>query len=198
MTAEDPTVLVVEDNEQLADMYAEWLAETTTVVTAYSGREALALLTDRIDIVLLDRLMPGLSGDEVLGRIRERGLDCRVALVTAVEPDVDIVEMEFDDYLTKPVRKRDLYHLVEALLTRSAYTEPVRKERALAEKRALLEEGLSEDELRASAEYDDLLGALDSLREGPRDSAPRWRAAERGATVFRRLSHHLRREEGDE
>ncbi|WP_254535622.1 response regulator [Halomarina litorea] len=192
MTPERPTVLVVEDNEELADMYSEWLTETYTVLTAYDGDEALALLGDEVDVVLLDRLMPDCSGDEVLARLVDEGIDCRVALVTAVEPDLDIVDMAFDEYLTKPVRKGDLYHVVESLLTRGTYTESYRQYHALTEKRSLLEEEVPSERLAASEEYDQLVSVLDSLREYVDHAGSRWRGREEGSTVFRRLAHHLR------
>ena len=82
-----PLVLVVEDEPDLADLYATWLKIDYSVRTAYGGEEAVEQLDDEIDVVLLDRRMPGLSGDEVLTKIRERGIDCYVSMVTAVEPD---------------------------------------------------------------------------------------------------------------
>ena len=139
MTIEDPLVLVVEDDNHLADMYAEWLEETYAVRTAYDGDQALDALDGAVDVVLLDRLMPGLSGDTVLDTIRTRDLDCRVAMVTAVEPDFDIVEMGFDEYLVKPVYRGDLYQTIESLLTRASYVEQFREYHALANKRVTLE-----------------------------------------------------------
>lgn len=198
MSTETPTVLVVEDNEELADMYAEWLRGTYTVLTAYDGCEALTLLDDDIDVMLLDRLMPNCSGEEVLERLNGEGIDCRVALVTAVEPDLDIVELPFDEYLTKPVRKGDLYHVVESLLTRETYTESYRQYHALTGKRSLLEEELTSERLAASEEYDDLMSVLDSLREHVENAGSRWRGGEEGSTVFRRLTHHLSPPEKDD
>jgi len=60
------------------------------------------VIDETVDVVLLDRMMPGMSGQEVLAAIRERGLDCRVAMVTAVDADFDVIEMGFDEYLGKP------------------------------------------------------------------------------------------------
>ena len=65
--------------------------------TAYGGREALEAVDGSVDVVLLDRRMPEIPGDEVLGRIRTTGYNCRVIVLTAVDPGPDIVEMHFDD-----------------------------------------------------------------------------------------------------
>ena len=111
-----PTVLVVDDEREVADIYTLRLGDDYETRTAYSGRAALGTMDEDIDIVLLDRRMPDLSGDEVLAEIRERGYDCRVIMLTAVNPGPDIVDMPFDDYLCKPVEKDDLVAAIEQQL----------------------------------------------------------------------------------
>ncbi len=108
------TVMFVEDEESLAETYATFLQDDYAVKTANSGSEALEKIDD-IDIVFLDRRMPGLSGDEVLDRIVERDLDCRVAMLSAIEPDFEM-SIGYDEYLTKPVTKQTLHETVEELL----------------------------------------------------------------------------------
>ncbi|MFB6194158.1 MAG: response regulator transcription factor [Halobaculum sp.] len=115
MTDNIETVLVAEDERALADRYAEILRADYTVETAYDGEAALAAADETLDAVLLDRRMPGLSGAEVLDRLRDRGYDCPVAMVTAVRPDWEVVEMGFDDYLLKPVGMEELTDAVERL-----------------------------------------------------------------------------------
>ena len=162
--ADIPHVLIVEDEPDLADLYAAWLVDTCTVETAYDGSEALESIDDDLDVVLLDRRMPGLSGDTVLDAIRERGLECRVAMVTAVEPDFDIIEMGFDDYLVKPVSKDDLLTVIDQLLLRSAYDDQLQEYFALASKKALLDAQKTEAELKSSQEYAELEDRLAVLR----------------------------------
>jgi len=62
----DYRVLIVDDEPDLADLYASWLPEQYAVVTAYDGRGALDALDGSVNVVLLDRRMPGMSGDEVV------------------------------------------------------------------------------------------------------------------------------------
>lgn len=109
------TVLLVEDEERLADHYAEVLKTDYDVVVVYSGTEALEVVDGSVDAVLLDRKMPGPSGGEVLEQLRDQGYDFPVAMLTAVRPDWDIVEMRFDDYLLKPVDIQALHNAVERL-----------------------------------------------------------------------------------
>jgi len=164
MSDDLPLVLVVEDERDLSDLYRTWLAESYRVRTAEDGRAALDELDDEVDVVLLDRRMPDLSGDEVLDRIRERGYDCRVAMVTAVEPDTDIVDMAFDDYLVKPVSEEELVRMVENLRIRDAYSDGVKRLFSLASKKALLESEKDSGALDASSEYRQLCADLTDLR----------------------------------
>ncbi|MDY7082832.1 MAG: HalX domain-containing protein, partial [Halobacteria archaeon] len=118
-----------------------------------------------VDVVFLDRRMPGMSGDEVLDGIRDRGYDCKVAMVTAVDPDFDIIDMGFDDYVVKPVTRDDLYDKVDQLLSRNDYQGKVQRYFALASKRATLQSEKTEEELKESEEYAELQEELEELRE---------------------------------
>jgi len=161
MTDEEPTVLVVDDDEQVAETFARWLDCYETRV-ARTGSEALEFLEDTdVDVVLLDRLMPGLSGGEVLSESEERGFDPRVAMVTAVEPDFDIVSMGFDEYVTKPPSREELRDTVERLLARDERDEVRREYASLRAKQAALESRKAEDELDASDEYASLLDRIE-------------------------------------
>jgi Response regulators consisting of a CheY-like receiver domain and a winged-helix DNA-binding domain len=164
MSSDSPLVLVAEDERDLADLYATWLRDKYRVRVAYGGREAVEKLDDEIDIALLDRRMPDLSGDETLEAIRDRGIECRVAMVTAVEPDFDIVAMGFDDYLVKPVSREALKETVENLLLRSSYDEGIQELFSLASKKALLESEKDPATLSDSAEYQQLSERVSELR----------------------------------
>jgi DNA-binding response OmpR family regulator len=164
MSNEEPLVLVVEDEPDLADLYATWLSERYEVRTAYGGREAIEKLDDRVDVILLDRRMPDLPGDEVLEVVRDRGIDSRVAMVTAVEPDFDIIAMGFDDYLVKPVSKDALRDTVESLLLRDDYDEGVGELFSLASKKALIESEKSTEDLEENEEYQQLTERITELR----------------------------------
>ncbi|WP_225334582.1 response regulator transcription factor [Halomicrobium urmianum] len=160
-----PVVLIVEDEPDVAETYRLWLRDDYEVRMAHDGDEGLELLDESVDVVLLDRMMPGLSGDEVLERIRERDLECRVAMVTAVEPDFDILEMGFDAYLSKPIRSQQLHDTVENLLDRSEYDALLQEYYSLVEKRATLEATKSNAELAESDEYDALKGKIGELKD---------------------------------
>jgi DNA-binding response OmpR family regulator len=136
---DDARVLVVDDERDVADVYALRLSDQFETMTAYSGEEALAAVHDAVDVVLLDRHMPEVSGDDVLHQIRDHGVDCRVIMLTAVDPDFDIIEIPFDDYLCKPVQKNDLVAAIEQQLTARRYDDRLTDYLKATSKLALLE-----------------------------------------------------------
>jgi len=161
----DATVLVVDDNRAVADTYAAFLREDYDVRTAYDGREALETVDADVDVVLLDRRMPDVSGDEVLAEIRSRALDPRVVMLTAVDPDFDIVDMAFDAYVVKPVERADVTGVVAEMCERAGYDDEFRRFLSLASKKAALEREKDESALAESEEYAHVERRLADLRE---------------------------------
>lgn len=166
-----PTILVVDDERELADLYAMWVGENYEVVTAYDGTTALEQMSDAIDVVLLDRHMPDITGDRVLEEIRAADYDCWVIMVTAVDPGLDIVELDIDDYVTKPVTRAQLTRIIENLRVQSRYGDDDRRElESLSNKMETLEDEHSVEELTETEAYQRLESELkemsDSLVEG--------------------------------
>lgn len=160
-TTDSPSVLVVDDEEPLVELYARYLESRYTVQTATSGEQAVTLADDSLDVVLLDRRMPKMDGDEVLRALREDGVNAQVAMLTAVEPKASIVEMPFDDYRLKPVDKADILGLVEVLVERNKYDEQSQEFFALAAKRATLQTAGKTD----TEAYAELTEKLEATRE---------------------------------
>ena len=120
-------VLLVEDEESFSDPLSYLLkAEGFEVAVAATGPEALAEY-DRngADLVLLDLMLPGLSGTEVCRQLRQRG-SVPVIMLTARDSEIDKVvglELGADDYVTKPYSTRELLARMRAVLRRRA-SEP--------------------------------------------------------------------------
>src|SRR5690349_5551223 len=117
-----PTLLVIDDDRELCAMLAEYLdPEGFTTLTAPTGREGLEQLARAaVDLVVLDVMLPELSGFEVLRRIRA-GSRVPVIMLTARGEEVDRVvglEMGADDYLPKPFSPRELVARIRAVLRR--------------------------------------------------------------------------------
>jgi len=124
-------VLVVEDEPDIAALVAYQLTrEGFRVETAASGAEAMeAVGRQRPDVLVLDRMLPGLSGDEVLRALRQdpatRSLP--VLLLTAKreqEDRIEGLEMGADDYLTKPFSPRELVLRIQSLIRRMEASTP--------------------------------------------------------------------------
>lgn len=167
------TILVVDDEKDLADLYAMWIDEQYDVITAYSGEEALEKMDESVHIVLLDRRMPDLTGDVVLERIREQGYEARIVMVTAVDPGLDIIELDFDDYLTKPVSRPKLNRVIENMRIQLRRSGALMEHASVSNKMAALQEELDPETLEDSEEYNDLQSKLlqlgDSLTDGLED-----------------------------
>ncbi len=121
-------ILVVEDEESYRDPLTYQLRrEGFDVVEAATGTDALAAYDDSgADLVLLDLMLPGLSGTEVCRELRARG-DVPVIMLTAKDSEIDKVvglELGADDYVTKPYSFRELLARVRAVLRRRGAAEP--------------------------------------------------------------------------
>ncbi|WP_017976942.1 response regulator transcription factor [Actinopolyspora halophila] len=115
-------VLIVEDEESFADPLAFMLRkEGFTASVATTGQEALEdFERNGADIVLLDLMLPGMSGTDVCKEIRQRS-SVPVIMVTARDAEIDKVvglELGADDYVTKPYSARELTARVRAVLRR--------------------------------------------------------------------------------
>lgn len=163
VTGGTATVLVVDDDEAVADVYSNQLGERYDVLTAYDGESALELVTNDVDVVLLDRRMHGLSGRQVLERIRQREYDCGVVMVTAVDPGFDIADMGFDEYLLKPVTHAELEAAIEETLARIDERATVREYHTVAAKLSTLQMEKTPAELANSQEFERLQARHDRL-----------------------------------
>ncbi|MFB6269780.1 MAG: response regulator [Halobacterium sp.] len=161
----DGTVLVVDDEEQFAESVGTWIDQRWDAVVATDGEEALRKYGPHVDVVLLDRRMPKLSGDETLQRIRRRDGDARVAMLTALEPDLDVVDLDYDMYLEKPVDRQEVLDATEELLRRSDYSQALQALYALSSKVAKLECQYEQAELADDERFQRLQSELERVRE---------------------------------
>lgn len=159
----DASVLIVEDEADLADMYGAYLDDEYDVTVVYGGEDAIETIGDGFDVVLLDRRMPVVSGNEVLAYVEEDGIESRVAMVTAVNPDFDIIDLRIDDYLVKPVSKTEMRETVRRLLKLDEYNEQMRKLTAKKLKRNVLKVEKTGAELEESEEFQRLNQEIESL-----------------------------------
>jgi len=122
-------VLVVEDEPLMADSVAEWLRrEALAVDVAYDGPAALERLwTNQYDVLVLDRDLPGVPGDEVCRTVIDSGAPTRILMLTAAASVHDRVAglgLGADDYLPKPFAFVELSARVHALGRRTRPADP--------------------------------------------------------------------------
>jgi len=125
-------LLIVEDDLKTARALAAGLERGGfSIATAHSGEEGFFLLNAQsFDLVVLDWMLPGRSGIEILKTLRARGGKTPVLLLTArdaVEDRVLGLESGADDYLVKPFAFAELVARIRSLLRRSAGAEPLKK-----------------------------------------------------------------------
>jgi DNA-binding response OmpR family regulator len=123
-------ILVVEDNSVVADAVAEGLRDQGMAVdVAYDGRSGLErAVVNAYEVVVLDRDLPGLHGDELCEQIVNSQCPSRILMLTAagqVEDRVEGLNLGADDYLAKPFDFSELVARVRALGRRAPSTPPV-------------------------------------------------------------------------
>ena len=123
METQGKKILIVDDEEHIVELVEMYLTkEKLTVVKAADGVEAFERIReDSPDLVVLDIMLPGMDGLDVLRELRKTS-QVPVIMLTAKESEVDKVvglELGADDYLTKPFSPRELVARVKAVLRRS-------------------------------------------------------------------------------
>ncbi len=124
-------ILLVEDDPTIQDMLADALRESGfSVGIAASGVEMdRALGRDKVDLLLLDLMLPGEDGRAICTRLRAGASNLPIIMVTALGDDIDrIVGLEIgaDDYVSKPFNTRELIARIRALLRRARASEGAR------------------------------------------------------------------------
>jgi len=130
-------ILIADDNLQGVELLDAYLAELgCQVKAAYDGEQTLRVVNEwQPDLILLDIMMPRISGFEVCKRVRAnpKTRDTAILMVTALDQPSDIdraVEVGTDDFLTKPINKQELLLRVRSVLKGRLYKREL--ERALA------------------------------------------------------------------
>lgn len=118
-------ILLVEDEHKIAQSIKKGLEqEKYAVELAFSGDEGLDLvLADDFDLIILDRMLPGIDGLEICKKVREKGIHTPILMLTAkdqIEDKVEGLDAGADDYLTKPFAFEEFLARIRALKRRPA------------------------------------------------------------------------------
>lgn len=120
-------ILIVEDDNDINNMLSDLLRlNHIESISAYSGTEALLLLDEKIDLVLLDLMLPGLSGQDVIKAIKSK-YEIPVIVLTAInkmDTKLDLFELGADDYLIKPFDNNELLARIKIQLKHQQLSLP--------------------------------------------------------------------------
>lgn len=156
MVGDSMTIVVAEDNADCRELYSIWLGGKHTVRMAADGSEALDALGPAVDLVFLDRDMPGQSGTDVAQTVAETACDPYVVMVSSMDPDFDIVELPIDRYVQKPVSQDDLESVIDQCRVQDEYRSALDELFSLTAKLAAIQAEKPDEELAESEEYDRL------------------------------------------
>lgn len=122
------SILIVEDDNNINHMISEaFKRDGYECISAFSGTEAvLRLENSKVDLVILDLMLPGMAGDEVLKNIREKS-DVPVIVLSAkdeLDTKVDLLTFGANDYMTKPFELKELAARVKVQLRNSKKSTP--------------------------------------------------------------------------
>ena len=117
-------ILHVEDDSQAAKMVADTLSRVgDTVATATNGKDGLSLASEqRFDLVILDRMLPDMTGIDIVSKLRAAGISIPVLMLSALgrtENRIEGLDAGVDDYLAKPFEQEELIARVRALHRRA-------------------------------------------------------------------------------
>ena len=117
-------ILIIEDDTSLTELLRYGLEENGfSVDICHNGLEGLTLALQNIhDIILLDRMLPGLSGEDILKRIRLQTVDTPVIFITAIGESIEKItglDLGADDYLVKPFEFEELLARIRCVTRRS-------------------------------------------------------------------------------
>jgi len=169
-----PCVLLADRDRRLSELYRHWFSPEYDVRTARNAAELRRQLDDAVDVVIVDRRLPGAPLAEIPTIARAGDDDRRVVLLTGERPAHEIADTPCDAVVRKPTSETSLREAIETQLERQGEPPADRQRHALASRRSVLEETYAPRVLADSEHYDAICSRLLELEEA--DGAPADRA----------------------
>jgi DNA-binding response OmpR family regulator len=149
--------------EHIVETYAESLQDEYDVDTATSVAEALGVIDDDHDVVVIDRQLSREADVVVVDELQKRGVDCRIVLVLDEEPSESVLELGCTDYLVTPVDGQELTETVRRVLRIGEYVDRRRELGSKKLTRNVMEVEHSEHELADDESYRELNAEIERL-----------------------------------
>lgn len=115
-------ILVIEDDKDINEMLKRLLSSNGyETLNAYSGTEGVLLHNSNVDLILLDLMLPGKNGEEIIEELREKG-NVPIIVMSAIDDadkKVDLFDLGADDYVTKPFNNKELLARIKVQLKRT-------------------------------------------------------------------------------
>ena len=147
-----PTVLLADADRRITEMYGEWLTDRYTVVRAHGADELETALEDAVDVVVFDEGLPGTEPEEVSTLVDPA---CRTVALVGDRPGVELLALDCDDVLRKPVVRETVLEAIDAQLRRRGEPADRREREALCARLELLESIHPRERLEAHEAYVD-------------------------------------------
>ena len=113
------TILIIEDDKDINEMVTKLLINNNfNVNNAYSGTEGLLVHNDNIDLILLDLMLPGKNGEEIIKELKQKN-NVPIIIMSAIEDvnkKVDLLSLGANDYITKPFNNDELIARIKVQL----------------------------------------------------------------------------------
>lgn len=155
-----PAVLVAENDRRITEMYSEWLADRYRVLCAHDSDELEPLLEEEVNVLVVGQDMTGIDPSDITHRVAS---DCRTIVLVDGRPGFDVLDIECDDVLCKPLVRERVLEALDQQLSRYGESANQRELAALVTKRDRLGQFYSSEELAARDRYVDVCSRIETL-----------------------------------
>lgn len=156
------TVVLADGDRRITNMYSQWLADRYTLIRAHDEEELAECLDDSVDVVLLDGNFPGTTLRDVVSNHRE---DSRIVVLVDDRPPFDLLELECDDLLRKPLERETAIETVGRQIAALDDSDDGRRLSSLSARRSLFETVYRRERLETSDAYQTVCDRTETLAE---------------------------------
>lgn len=155
-----PSILVAEADRRITEMYSNWLNERYTVRRAHDNEQIEDALDEDVDVMLFARRIPGVDPARIPAVVPD---DCRTILLVDERPDFDVLDVDCDDILYKPIVRETALDAIEQQLSRRGESAEERTHAALEAKRVVFEQAYASEVLATNDRFADLCSRVETL-----------------------------------